>query len=181
MSKTWETLQRRTIYERRPWLVLREDHVRLPSGLEIPDFIQTIEPDVAMVFAVTTEETVPLVSQYRYGISQELLDLPAGYVDPDEDHFLAAQRELEEETGYSGGVWSHLGSFWRNSTRGPQRIHIYLAQGVQPGGVRHLDVTEDLDVCLTPLTELPSLIHSGRLSGTSSVAGALLALRSLDR
>lgn len=176
MPEPWRVLSSQTVYARRPWLVIHEDHVQLASGAEIPNFIRFDEPDVAMVLAVTTEGQVPLVTQYRHGIGQTLLDLPAGYVDPDEDHALAARRELAEETGYSGGEWTHLGRLWRNSSRGRQRLHVYLALGVQPGLERHLDVTEDLEVQLTPLTSLTDLVLGGDIGGMSSAAAALLGL-----
>ena len=176
MPEPWRRLSSRTVYTREPWLVIHEDHVQLANGVEIPDFIRFDEPDVAMVLAVTMEGQVPLVTQYRYGIGQSLLDLPAGYVDRDEDAGRAAQRELAEETGYAGGTWTHLGSLWRNSSRGRHRLHVYLALGVQPGAERHLDATEDLAVHLVPLTSVASLVLGGHIGGMSSAAAALLGL-----
>jgi 8-oxo-dGTP pyrophosphatase MutT (NUDIX family) len=164
------------VYAREPWLVVSEDHVQLGNGVEIPNFIRLQEPDVAMVLAVTSDGQVPLVTQYRHGIGQMLLDLPAGYVDGDEDTLLAAQRELVEETGYVGGTWAHVGSLWRNSSRGRHRLHIYVAQGVQPHGQRHLDATEELDVQLVPLADLTQLVLSGQIAGMSSAAAVLLGL-----
>ncbi len=176
MPDPWRVLSSQTVYDRRPWLTLHEDHVRLPNGTDIPNFIRFDEPDVAMVLAVTVDGQVPLVTQYRHGIGQTLLDLPAGYVDEAEDHGPAARRELAEETGYAGGEWTHLGSLWRNSSRGRHRLHVYLAQGVEPTAERHLDGTEDLEVHLVPLGRLADLVLSGAIGGMSSALAALLGL-----
>ena len=176
MPEPWRVLSSQTVYAREPWLTLYEDHVQLANGMELPHFIRFDEPDVAMVLAVTTDGQVPLVTQYRHGIGQSLLDLPAGYVDRDEDHGLAAQRELAEETGYAGGEWTHLGSLWRNSSRGRHRLHAYLALGVEPSAERHLDATEDLEVHLVPLASVAGLVLGGEIAGMSSAAAALLGL-----
>lgn len=175
MPRPWRTVSSRVVHERRPWLVLREEHVVLPNGVEIPDYIVAEEPSVAMIFAVTVDGHVPLVTQYRHGARQATLDLPAGYIDGDEPPLAAAQRELAEETGYTGGAWTHLGSLWRNSSRGAQQLHLFLAEGVRPDGERHLDDTEELEVSLVPLDDITEFVTSGRITGMSSAAGILWA------
>ncbi|MFN8497736.1 MAG: NUDIX hydrolase [Anaerolineae bacterium] len=180
-GKQWHTLSRRLVYDSAPWLTLWEEHVRLPNGAEIPGFIVWKDRDVAMVFAVTADGQVPLVSQYRHGIGQTTLDLPAGYLDEGEDPLVAAQRELEEETGYVGGAWRPLGALWRNSTRGNQRLFVYLAEGVRAGATPHLDETEDIDVHLVNLAELERLAISAQLGGISSTAVTLWGLRILGQ
>ena len=180
-GKRWETLSRRLVYDSAPWLTLWEEHVRLPNGAEIPDFLTWQDRDVAMVFAVTDDGRAPLVAQYRHGIGQVSLDLPAGYLDEGEDPLAAAQRELEEETGYTGGAWRYLGALWRNSTRGTQRLFVYLAQDVHSGATPHLDETEDIDVHVVDLAELERLATSAQLGGISSTAVALWGLRVLDK
>lgn len=180
MPDPWQVLDSRLILDRSPWLVLREEHVRLPNGVEIPNFLLAREPSVAMTFAVTSDGLVPLVAQYRHGIRQVALDLPAGFIDANEEPLDAARRELVEETGYVADSWTRLGTLYRNHGRGDQQIHMYLARGATPDGARHLDHTEDLEVRLVPLATVMSLVTDGAISSLSSAAAVLWALQRLD-
>ena len=138
-------------------LRLYEEEVQLPNGRRIPDYLTTEEPEVAMMFAVTTDDHVLLVEQYKHGIRGVALDLPAGYVDPGEDPFDAARN------------------------RHQSRFHYYLLRGAEPTGRVHLDETEELIVHRMPLAEMPELLASGRVCGIHSALGLYRGLDALGR
>ena len=86
----WQILNERLVYERRPWLRLFEQDVKLPNGLIIEKYLISQARDVAMVFAVTEENQAIFVEQYKHGIRALSLDLSAGYMDPEDSSPLSA-------------------------------------------------------------------------------------------
>ena len=159
------TLVERTyLFRRPPWLVLRQDHLRLPSGRDIPEYWISEYPPWANVLAVTPDDHVVLIRQYRPGIGQVHFELPAGVVDAsDADFEAAARRELLEETGYGGGTWSPLITLSANPALTTNLTYTYLAEGVTPMTSAAPEATEDLRVHLVPLAEIARLIDDGEM------------------
>ncbi|MEM9920566.1 MAG: NUDIX hydrolase [Bacteroidota bacterium] len=115
--------------------------------------------DSVNVLAITTNAQMLLVRQYRFGIAYETLELPGGIVDPGEDSLQAAQRELREETGYSGEKWTYLGSVPSNPVFMDSRIHHWVASQVSKTHDLSLDDEEDIEVVQFPLADLPKLLQ----------------------
>lgn len=175
--KRWTTLTSRLLLDRPPWLRVWEEDVLLPDGQRISGYLRAEARDYAMVFALLTDGTVPLVRQYKHGIAAASYDLPAGYLDsPSEPPLHAAQRELHEETGLRARTWELLGHLVIDTNRGATRAHIFLARDAYPDGPAHLDATESLTVSYHSPEELRSLVHSGKINSLASVAGIMLAL-----
>ena len=107
----WKRLSSRYLVEN-PWLKLRGDTCELPSGLQVEDYFVIEAPDWCHVLALTEQNEVVLVRQYRHALGEVTLELPGGVVDETGDRRAAAlsavQRELLEETGYGGGTFTHL-------------------------------------------------------------------------
>ncbi len=106
--KPWRVLSSEYT-DRKPWHTVRLESVELPSGAVIPEYwINEYAPWVNVV-AVTADEKVVLIRQYRHGLGAVHFELPAGTTDPEDASLeTAARRELAEETGYGGGRWSPL-------------------------------------------------------------------------
>src|SRR4029453_6879606 len=134
-----------------PWLVLRQDHLRLPRGREIPEYWVSEVPAWANAVAGAPGDQVVLVRQYRPGLGQVHYEIPAGVIDDkDADTETAARRELREETGYGGGRWSPLTVLSANPALQNNLTYTFLAEGVIPQGRPDPDATEDLRVHLVP-------------------------------
>ncbi len=146
-----------------PWLTVRQDAVRLPNGILLPDYYLFEYRDWVNVVAVTTEGQLVLVRQYRHGIAGVHYELCAGVVDPGEDLLTAAQRELLEETGYGGGDWHPFMTLSANTGTHTNLNYTFLATGVTCQQPQTLEETEDITVHLVAPEQVWNLLDSGQL------------------
>jgi ADP-ribose pyrophosphatase len=172
MHEPWTVLSASVAYDN-PWArVLRED-VRLPNGQEIDYYIND-HPDVAMVFAITADQEIVLVRQYKHGALGVTLELPGGQVDAGEDPVAAGVRELEEETGYVPTKEPKVvGTLLDNATKHRNHVFVVLCEGVVLRGKPELDGNEaasGIKVETMAMAQLPSLVYSGEICAASSVA-----------
>ena len=156
-NKKWEVIKSEYLIKR-PWLTARQDHVRLPTGVEIPEYYILEYPDWVNVIAITCEGQFVMVRQYRHGIRQTRYELCAGVCESGEEPLVSAQRELYEETGYGSGNWRKLMTISGNASTMTNMTHCYLATNVKPISTQHLEDTEDLSVHLLSLEEVKVLL-----------------------
>ena len=153
-----------------PWLKVRMDHVRMPSGVEIPDFYVTELPDWVNVIAITIDGKFIIEEQYRHGLQRVCFELCAGVVGKDEVPMDAARRELMEETGYGGGKWTAFGTYAPNASGTDNVSHAFLATGVELRQKQALDATEDIRVHLVDENELRTMMLDGRIAEAAMLA-----------
>jgi len=160
----WTLVDRSYLFQRPPWLTLRQDHLRLPGGREIPEYWISEYPPWVNVVAVTPTDHVVLIRQYRPGLGAVHFEIPAGVVDDtDASPEAAARRELLEETGYGGGRWSSLLTLSANPALQNNLTYSFLAEGVEVVAAPAHEATEDLRVRVVPLEDLPRLIDAGEI------------------
>lgn len=121
-------------------------------------------PDWVNVVAVTTDEQVVLVRQFRFGTWSNTLEIPGGMVDPGEDAATAALRELEEETGYRAARLVPLGRCHPNPALFSNQLHTFLAEGCLKVHEGKQDGSEDIEVVLAPRLALPDLVRRGEIT-----------------
>lgn len=155
-------------------LKIREDTVADPrNGAEHPRVIIDA-PDWVNVIAVTPDDQVILIRQFRFGVWENCLEIPGGMVDPGEDPRTAAIRELEEETGYRPREVRSLGSVHPNPAIQTNRCHTFLALGCERAHAGEQDHGEDITVELHPRATLHALVASGEISHSLVVAAFFL-------
>ncbi len=116
-----------------------------------------------------------LIRQYRYPVNEELIELPAGRVEKGEDRFLAAQRELTEETGYVGKTWRDLPPMYSAPGFCNELLTFYQATDLIWQG-KNLDEDEETEVLIVDLNEAWSWVLQGKIRDAKTVAGiAVLA------
>lgn len=156
----WKTLDSRYVVER-PWLTARRDTVQLPSGKVFDEYYVLEYPTWVNVIAVTREGLMVLERQYRHARRVVSTEIVAGCVEPGETPLEGARRELEEETGYTGGTWTELMTIAPNPATMSNLCHCYLAEGVELTTARHLDPTEDIEVFLKTKAETLAMLREG--------------------
>ncbi|KKM84902.1 hypothetical protein LCGC14_1294530, partial [marine sediment metagenome] len=145
------------------------DTVRMPGGRETRREIVEHSDCVAIV-AIDADDKVLLVKQFRKAVEKELLEIPAGGIDPGEDPVAAVRRELQEETGYLPRKVERLGGFYSTPGYGTEYLHLYLAADLVPSQL-HAEDTGSIEVVAVALSEISSLIASGDICDAKSIAG----------
>lgn len=180
-NKKWRILRSHLAFDH-PWYKVRQDVVQLPNGKVIDDYFVSVRPDVALVLPITPQAEIVFVYQYRHGAQAVLLELPAGTFDPRaEKAAVAALRELEEETGYTTDALIPLTTLYDNPVKETNQIHLFLAKDVTQKLAQKLDVTEDIDVVLVPIADIPQRIRSGEIQVAGTLAAIYLGLGYLGR
>lgn len=129
--------------------------------------------DCIAVIPIDADGKILLVKQYRKAVEKELLELPAGGIDPGEDPETAVQRELREEIGYKAGKLEKLGGFYSAPGYSSEYLYIYLASDLAPSRLQAED-TEGISVSRVTLDEAAKLVRAGELCDSKSLAGLFL-------
>jgi ADP-ribose pyrophosphatase len=175
----WNIVSSQTVFERPPYIKLRRDDCEVKPN-QISDYYIVERPDYTVVFALTTDGTVPLVRQYRPGPRAVILELPAGYLHPDEDPHAGALRELQEETGYAAEKAHYLGALWESTAGASCRAHCFLALNAYKASELNLDDDETIEVELHPLAHVIQAAARGALTPDGiTVAAIFLAAHKL--
>ena len=116
------------------WLFrLRKERFQSRQSGKIHDFYVVHLADAVHVVALTPDDEVLLVRQFRAGSGRDSLEIPGGLVDPGEDPCAAGARELLEETGYAGDPPEFLGTLWSNPSLLTSRISTIVIRNARPG------------------------------------------------
>ena len=158
-------------------LQVRRDLVRLPGGVSAErEYIE--HPGAVMIIALLESGELVMERQYRYALRRDILEMPAGKLDPGEATLACARRELLEETGYVASNWRYIATTHPVVGYSDERIEIFLAQGLTHQEAS-LDVDEHLEVFKLPLATALDWVREGRITDSKTVVGLLWAERIL--
>ena len=175
MIKPWKVLQ--TSYVQ-PYI--RVDRCELHNG-QLLDCQLLDYSDEIMVFALTKNQEVVLIRQYRHGAEKVILELPGGSVDDSESPLEAAKRELMEETGYTSDTWIEIGCGSPNPAIYRNKIHSFLAVEAEPTGKRSSYDAEAVEVLLMPLDDVIEKSRRGGFIHFLNIATLFYTLSYLKR
>jgi ADP-ribose pyrophosphatase len=156
------------------WLFrLRRERFQSRKSGKTHDFFVTHLADGVHAIAVTTDQQLVMVRQFRAGSRRDSLETPGGLLDTGEDPYAAGARELLEETGYAGDSPELLGTIYPIPALLSMRISTIVIRNARPITEPHLDPSEELAIELVPVKDVPLLITSGRIDHGVCVAGLL--------
>ena len=165
----WKTLKSEYLF-RRPWLTARRDTCEMPDGRINDEYYVLEYPTWVHVVAMTKEGRMVIIRQYRHGLGRTCYEIVAGCAEEGEAPLEAAKRELQEETGYTGGEWREALTFSCNASAMNNLTHSYVAVGVELTDTQHLDATEDIEVYTFTPDEVKDMLLRGEFMQASMLA-----------
>jgi len=166
----WETVEAGEVVDYRVFGVQRLVRRSSRTG-RTGEYLVLRIPPWANVIALTPDDEVVLVEQYRHGIDIVTLEIPGGIVDPGEDPARSAARELLEETGYRGDPPELLGTVHPNPAIQDNQCTTWLVTNARRTAEPTPDEGEHLEVITVPRVEIPNLLRQGRITHSLVVAG----------
>ena len=174
----WKVLESEYLF-RQPWFTVRKEKCELPNG-KIMQAYYTIEyPTWVSAFALTKENKVVLVKQYRHGLNVISSETPGGVVDDGESPETAIARELKEETGFEFQSFEHLGKISANPATTNNYMHMFLAREGEKVAEQKLDETEDVEVITYSIDEIKQLVRERKIVQALHTACIFYALEKL--
>ncbi|WP_352404845.1 NUDIX hydrolase [Sporanaerobacter acetigenes] len=167
-----KTMKTEKIYEGK-MLNLRIDTVELPdkkySKREIVE-----HPGAVAIVALTNQDEIVLVKQYRKAVERELLEIPAGKLEIGEEPKETAIRELKEETGYTSNKLEYLLEFYTSPGFSNEKIYLFLANELIEGQAEP-EKDEYIELVKVKLEDLIDMIDKGEIIDSKTIIGAMVA------
>lgn len=120
---------------------------------------------IVVMIAVTPAGNVILEKQFRPPVGREVLELPAGLVEPGESMEVAAKRELIEETGWSAGRLEFLAEGPISTGASTEALRAYLCTELVFVGKNGGDDNEIIEVIEVPLGHAQEYLHDAQSKG----------------
>jgi len=152
---------------------------RRSDGLEGEFFVLDTN-DWVNVLALTPDDKIILVRQFRYGSKEHSLEPPGGVVERGEDPMVAGLRELQEETGYVGEEPKLLGVVRPNAAILSNRCHVILVRNAKKTAELNFDQHEELVTELYPVKELKEMVRRGEITHSIGLNSIMMLLLELD-
>jgi ADP-ribose pyrophosphatase len=171
-----ETIHQEIVYRGKAFNV-RGDEVRFPN---LPSFrLDIIEhPGAVTILPVDANGNILFVRQYRHAVGKELLELPAGTLNKNEQPETCALREIREETGFATGNLVKLGEFWLAPGYSTEYMYVYLATDLHPDPLEG-DEDEFITLVPIPVGKAFEMAVSGELEDGKTLAVLLLARKQI--
>lgn len=152
------------------FLDICQDTVRLPNGKEVSRVVVR-HPGAACVLAITDDQKVVLVKQWRYAVDRALLELPAGKLDAGEDPAVCAARELAEETPYTADRVELLHTFFTAPGFCDENMYLFRAYGVRANSCLETDEDEFTETVLLSREEVLEAMKYNQIADAKTLIG----------
>ena len=175
---TWETLSS-TYIHKGPWATLRADKCEMPNGTVVDEYYVLEYPDWANAVAVTEDNKIILVRQYRQAAGIIALEIPGGVIEEGEAPEVGMRRELLEETGYEFDKIELISSIYPNPATSNNRTFCYLATGGKKVQEQSLDEHEEIIIEEYTVAEVKQLLADNKISQALHCTGLFYGLMKL--
>lgn len=166
--KKRETIRRGRAFD------LTVENVTLPNGVNMDmDIIR--HPGASAIIALSAEEEVVMLKQYRHAVGGELWEIPAGTFNGKEDPLVCAQRELIEEAGYEARTWESIGAVTPVPGYSDERIHLFIAKDLIQTAQK-LDPDEIIEVHRLPFRQVVSMVLGGDIEDAKTITAIFRTL-----
>ncbi len=152
----------------------------MPDGKIIPEYFVVELPVCVCALAITSNNEVVMVKQFRYPIEETILELPGGFMDEGEEPEETVARELLEETGYHFSAIEYVGKVAANPGVLNNYTHLFLATGGKKITTQSLDHNEEIEVQLLPLQQVREMLQQNGFVQALHVCCMLYAFQKLD-
>jgi 8-oxo-dGTP pyrophosphatase MutT (NUDIX family) len=176
MSQKW-SIESTCVIHADEWIDVRAERVRTAKGAVLDPYYVLHYPDWVHIVALTPDDRLLLLRQYRHAARESGTELPCGIVDmTDADIRSAAQRELLEETGFVAADLRLVASLRPNPATHTNRVHTFLAIGAVKTSPPCPQPGEELEIELWRIPEVLEGLSHGLVSQSMHVASIFLAL-----
>lgn len=163
MIKKWPTLSQKQLLDLRIMTVHAVERSSPKTG-KVHEFYLFDSNHWINVVAVTPDESLIFVKQFRHGNGEITLEVPGGLVDPGEEPITAATRELREETGFTSDPLIEIGMVAPNPAIFNNDCYTFLALNAQLTTIQEFDTTEEIEVVTFPFTQVMEMVHSREIT-----------------
>lgn len=176
----WKTLDSQEIFKT-GFVSVDKQKCQMPDGRIMPNYFILRFPDWVNIVPITKDHKIVLIKQYRHATGDIHWEVPGGAAHRGEDPMLAAQRELQEETGFASSRLVKVSENYPNPALQDNKIHTYLAYDCELKGPQELDPFEEIDVEVVDLKIAKQWLIEGKFNHNIVVASLYQALAYLEK
>ena len=162
-----------------PWATLRSDKCEMPDGRIVDQYYVLEYPNWANAVAITEDNKIIMVRQYRHAAGIVSLEIPGGVIEDGENPEEGMRRELLEETGYQFNDVELLCTVYANPSTANNKTFCYLAKGGKKVQEQQLDEHEELEVSEYTIAEVKQLLADNKIAQALHCTGLFYALMKL--
>lgn len=162
--KKWKILEETDVSPSK-WFPIKQHKIELPNGKVIDDYYIATLNNVGMILPITANNEIVLVKQYKHGMNDILIELPAGFQQQNKSIEESAIAELEEETGIKIpiGKLIPMGKIANAPTKSTHITYGFLAKDVEFNSVQNLEETEEIEIVRRSPSETIEMIKKGEI------------------